>query len=96
MLRKLLLTLSGLLFLISPATAEETWKAGAAKEVITPPKLMWMSGYASRDHAAWSATSSICSQLARRYRERAVCSRTSRGRGSRRSRFRWPKIQRSA
>lgn len=30
----------------------EGWKAGAAKANITPPSGMWMSGYASRDHAA--------------------------------------------
>jgi neutral ceramidase len=29
-----------------------TWKAGAAKVVITPEKLMWMSGYGSRDKPA--------------------------------------------
>ena len=28
------------------------WKAGAGKANITPPTGMWMSGYASRDHAA--------------------------------------------
>ena len=34
------------------ATAPSAWKAGAAKVVITPESLMWMSGYGSRDHAA--------------------------------------------
>jgi hypothetical protein len=29
-----------------------TWKAGSAKIVITPEKLMWMSGYGSRDKPA--------------------------------------------
>jgi len=29
-----------------------SWKAGAAKVVITPEKLMWMSGYGSRDKPA--------------------------------------------
>lgn len=28
------------------------WKAGVARAVITPQEPMWMSGYASRDHAA--------------------------------------------
>ncbi len=32
--------------------AEETWKAGAARTVITPTVPMWMSGYASRDKPA--------------------------------------------
>ncbi|MBW3596426.1 MAG: neutral/alkaline non-lysosomal ceramidase N-terminal domain-containing protein [Planctomycetes bacterium] len=34
------------------ALAEDSWKAGAAAVVITPPEPMWMSGYAGRDHAA--------------------------------------------
>src|SRR5262245_43367297 len=38
------------LLLVSPASA--TWKAGVAKTTITPEKLMWMSGYGARDHAA--------------------------------------------
>jgi hypothetical protein len=29
-----------------------TWKAGAAKMVITPQDLLWMSGYGGRDHPA--------------------------------------------
>jgi len=36
----------------STAIAMDSWKAGAAKVVITPSQLMWMSGYGSRDHAA--------------------------------------------
>ncbi|HUE72815.1 MAG TPA: neutral/alkaline non-lysosomal ceramidase N-terminal domain-containing protein [Pirellulaceae bacterium] len=36
----------------SLATAADTWKAGAAKANITPPSLMWMAGYGSRDHIA--------------------------------------------
>jgi neutral ceramidase len=32
--------------------AEGTWKAGVAKENITPEKPMWMSGYGARDHAS--------------------------------------------
>src|SRR6476661_3004307 len=31
---------------------EKTWKAGLAKTVITPEKLMWMSGYGSRTKPA--------------------------------------------
>ena len=34
------------------SAAEKTWKAGAAKAVITPERPMWMSGYSSRDHVA--------------------------------------------
>lgn len=32
--------------------AEETWKAGAAKVVITPSQFMWMSGYGGRNKPA--------------------------------------------
>jgi neutral ceramidase len=32
--------------------AADSWKAGAAKTVITPKEPMWMAGYASRDHVA--------------------------------------------
>jgi len=32
--------------------AGESWQAGVAAAVITPDQPMWMSGYASRDHAA--------------------------------------------
>ncbi len=34
------------------ADPSKTWRAGAAKVKITPEKLMWMSGYASRDKPA--------------------------------------------
>ena len=34
------------------AAFAEGWKAGAAKTVITPEKLMWMSGYGGRDKPA--------------------------------------------
>ncbi len=34
------------------ALAAESWQAGAARVVITPPQPMWMSGYASRDRPA--------------------------------------------
>lgn len=47
--------LSLVLFLIgtSLATAQETsWKAGAAKIVITPDKALWMSGYGGRTKPA--------------------------------------------
>jgi neutral ceramidase len=41
-------------FFVIPARAAETptWKAGAARVRITPAKLMWMSGYSSRDKPA--------------------------------------------
>ncbi|MEQ8784769.1 MAG: neutral/alkaline non-lysosomal ceramidase N-terminal domain-containing protein [Pirellulaceae bacterium] len=32
--------------------ADDTWQAGAAATVITPPNLMWMAGYGGRDHIA--------------------------------------------
>ncbi len=32
--------------------ADGTWKAGAARTVMTPAKPMWMAGYGSRDHVA--------------------------------------------
>src|SRR5690348_11295446 len=34
------------------AAFAEGWKAGAAKTIITPEKLMWMSGYGGRDKPA--------------------------------------------
>jgi neutral ceramidase len=34
-----------------PAGAEG-WKAGVAKQKITPGALMWMAGYGSRNHPA--------------------------------------------
>ena len=34
------------------AGSEEGWKAGAAREAITPPEYMWMAGYAARDKPA--------------------------------------------
>jgi len=36
----------------SPAACAEGWKAGAAKTIITPDKLMWMSGYGARNKPA--------------------------------------------
>ncbi len=41
--------LLGLIALPCPATAE-SWKAGAAKQKITPQEPMWMAGYGSRNH----------------------------------------------
>ena len=35
-----------------PVVQAADWKAGAARQNITPPTFMWMAGYASRDHAA--------------------------------------------
>lgn len=51
------LSLLALLFVapaVSPAVAADppTWKAGFAAAVITPPKPMWMSGYAARTKPA--------------------------------------------
>lgn len=34
------------------AESQAEWKAGVAASIITPSEPMWMSGYASRDHAA--------------------------------------------
>ena len=34
------------------SAAADTWRAGAAKTLITPDKFMWMMGYASRNHPA--------------------------------------------
>jgi hypothetical protein len=36
----------------APGQRAEVWKAGAAKVVITPDKLMWMSGYGGRNKPA--------------------------------------------
>ncbi len=33
-------------------SAEDSWQAGVATKIITPPQFMWMSGYASRDKPA--------------------------------------------
>lgn len=40
------------LFISQSLIADEVWQAGVAKTVITPPELMWMSGYGSRDKPA--------------------------------------------
>ncbi len=50
---KLHLLIAGLLALLAaPHPTQADWKAGAAKTVITPEKLMWMSGYGSRTKPA--------------------------------------------
>lgn len=36
----------------SSLSADDTWQAGVATKIITPPQFMWMSGYASRDKPA--------------------------------------------
>jgi hypothetical protein len=42
-----------LIGLAAPAFGQSLpWRAGVARRVITPPELMWMSGYASRDRPA--------------------------------------------
>ena len=46
------LLLAGACLLAAPAAAADTWRAGAARANITPPSLMWMAGYGSRDHIA--------------------------------------------
>lgn len=53
MISRLSLSIILILAFSSIAIADEpTWKAGAAKVVITPESPMWMSGYASRNHPA--------------------------------------------
>jgi neutral ceramidase len=44
--------LAVLLLLLVNMDVRAGWKAGAAKIIITPPRLMWMSGYGSRDKPA--------------------------------------------
>jgi hypothetical protein len=44
--------LLGLLPSAGPAPADPTFRAGAAARVITPDELLWMAGYAARDHPA--------------------------------------------
>ncbi len=44
--------LLGLVFSPDRISADDMWKAGAAKAVITPKQYMWMSGYASRNTPA--------------------------------------------
>ncbi len=46
------LLLAALFTLPARAAEAPTWKAGAARVKITPDKLMWMSGYASRTRPA--------------------------------------------
>lgn len=49
------LLLSTLVFSSAGVTwSEEQWKAGVAKENITPDEWIWMSGYGSRNHPAES------------------------------------------
>jgi hypothetical protein len=56
MRRSLYCAVAVVLCTLSTSAADEkkpaAWKAGAAKVVITPDKLMWMSGYGSRDKPA--------------------------------------------
>jgi len=49
---RLSLALLALLLSARSLAAGERWQAGVAKVVITPEKLMWMSGYSSRDKPA--------------------------------------------
>lgn len=50
--RLLLCLLPTALCLLAASARAETWQAGVAEVVITPEKLMWMSGYGARDHRA--------------------------------------------
>ncbi len=52
--RPAILLIAALIGLVGPSqcSAKETWRAGVATVMITPDEPMWMSGYASRDHAA--------------------------------------------
>ena len=51
--RPILLTVVLLVSGVTPPVVRAAdWKAGAAKAPITPPSLMWMAGYGSRDHIA--------------------------------------------
>ncbi|MGE5194195.1 MAG: neutral/alkaline non-lysosomal ceramidase N-terminal domain-containing protein [Deltaproteobacteria bacterium] len=46
------LVAAGFILVVSQSASPADWRAGAAKVKITPKRPMWMSGYASRDHAA--------------------------------------------
>lgn len=52
--RRQAICLAAWLLAVATAAAETpaTWRAGVAREKITPSEPMWMSGYASRDHEA--------------------------------------------
>jgi hypothetical protein len=39
-------------FAANPTDDSAGWRAGVARRCITPPELMWMSGYASRNRPA--------------------------------------------
>ena len=53
-LQRIFVPASALFMLLCTALPSRAadWKAGAAKANITPPSLMWMAGYGSRDHIA--------------------------------------------
>ena len=51
-MRTPLLTLAVLAITTPLAAQPPSWKAGAAKAVITPDQPMWMSGYGARDKPA--------------------------------------------
>ncbi len=50
MLKVFIFISSILLFPFGSFSQENMWMAGVAKQSITPPKGMWMAGYAHRDH----------------------------------------------
>lgn len=51
-MRRMLVGWMAMLTVGTTALGQDGWKAGAAKVVITPPKLMWMSGYSARTKPA--------------------------------------------
>ena len=55
-IRQAIITGMGFLVLLISATPlfsqQESWQAGSSRIQITPEKLIWMSGYGSRDHPA--------------------------------------------
>lgn len=58
----ILISMSGLNFVCGQVDADETWLAGFAKTVITPPSPMWMSGYASRNKPAEGKIHDLCAK----------------------------------
>jgi hypothetical protein len=56
---------SFLFVLATSAVAQDAgWKAGFSRVVITPEKLMWMSGYGGRTHAAEGKVHDLCARAA--------------------------------
>ncbi len=59
-----LLCASFWLFESGPVHAAETWQVGVAREVITPPEFMWMSGYGARSAPADGAIHDLYARVA--------------------------------